>query len=86
MESLSTDQLNFCLDIIGNIDDDGYLEIPFDEIVARHSSLERDEAVGMLGMVQHLDPVGCGAQNIQELIINEWCISGRNCQFTFADR
>lgn len=68
MESLSLEQLNFCLDIIGNIDDDGYLEIPFDEIVARHPRLERDESLGMLGLVQHLDPVGCGAQNIQECL------------------
>jgi RNA polymerase sigma-54 factor len=68
MESLSNEQLNFCLDLIGNIDDDGYLEIPFDEIVARHASLEKDEAIGMLGLVQHLDPVGCGAQTIQECL------------------
>lgn len=68
MESLSTEKLNFCLDIIGNIDDEGYLEIPFDEIVARHKSLERDEAIGMLGLIQHLDPIGCGAQNLQECL------------------
>lgn len=68
MESLSSDELNFCLDIIGNIDDDGYLEIPFDEIVARHPGLERDQGLGMLGLVQHLDPIGCGAQNIQECL------------------
>lgn len=68
METLSSEHLNFCLDIIGNIDDDGYLEIPFDEIVARHPTLERDEAIGFLGLVQHLDPIGCGAQNIQECL------------------
>ena len=68
MESLSTDQLNFCLDLIGNIDDDGYLEVPFDEIVARSNITDRDEALGMLGLVQHLDPVGCGAQNLEECL------------------
>ncbi len=68
MESLSTDQLNFCLDIIGNIDDDGYLEVSFDEIVARSKIEDRDEALGMLGMVQHLDPIGCGAQNLEECL------------------
>jgi RNA polymerase sigma-54 factor len=67
MENLSTEQLNFALDLIGNIDDDGYLEVPFDEIVARHM-LERDDALGMLGMVQQLDPVGCGAQNLEECL------------------
>lgn len=67
MESLSAEKLNFALDLIGNIDDDGYLEIPFEEIIARHD-LERDDAIGMLGLVQHLDPVGCGAQNIEECL------------------
>lgn len=68
MESLSGDQLNLVLDLIGNIDDDGYLEVPFDEIVARNKVEDRDEALGMLGLVQHLDPVGCGAQNLQECL------------------
>lgn len=68
MENLSPEKLSFCLDIIGNIDDDGYLEVPFEEIVARHPSLDRDEALGMLGLVQNLDPVGCGAQNLQECL------------------
>ncbi len=67
MESLSAEDLNFALDIIGNIDDDGYLEIPFEEIQARHA-LEKDAATGMLGMVQHLDPIGCGAQNLEECL------------------
>ncbi|MGE3609865.1 MAG: RNA polymerase factor sigma-54 [Bacteriovoracaceae bacterium] len=67
MENLSAEALNLALDIIGNIDDDGYLEVPFDEILAR-SSLERDEAIGILGLVQHLDPVGCGSQNLEECL------------------
>lgn len=67
MESLSTENLNFALDIIGNIDDDGYLEIPFEDIMARHQ-LDKDEALGILGMVQHLDPVGCGSQNLEECL------------------
>ncbi len=68
MENLSADQLNFCLDLIGNIDDDGYLEVPFEEVVSRSNITDRDEALGMLGLVQHLDPVGCGAQNLQECL------------------
>ena len=68
MESLSTDQLNFCLDLIGNIDDDGYLEVHFEEILARSKIVDRDEALGMLGLVQHLDPLGCGAQNLEECL------------------
>ncbi len=68
MESLSEDQLNFVLDLIQNIDDEGYLEVPFEEVVARNKIEDRDEALGMLGLVQHLDPVGCGAQDLQECL------------------
>ncbi len=67
MESLTTEELNYALELIGNIDDDGYLEVPVDEIIAR-SKLERDQAIGILGLVQHLDPVGCGAQNLEECL------------------
>lgn len=68
MESLSTEKLNLVLDLIGNIDDDGYLEVSYEEIVARNDIQDRDEALGMLGLVQHLDPIGCGAQNIEECL------------------
>jgi RNA polymerase sigma-54 factor len=68
MESLPADELNLALDLIGNIDDDGYLEVPFDEIVARSQVDDRDRALGMLGLVQHLDPIGCGAQNLEECL------------------
>jgi len=67
MENLTTDELNYALELIGNIDDDGYLEVPIDEIIAR-SGLERDQAFGILGLVQHLDPVGCAAQDLQECL------------------
>lgn len=67
MESLTPEELDYALELIGNIDDDGYLEVPIDEIIAR-SKLERDQAYGILGLVQHLDPVGCGAQNLEECL------------------
>ena len=67
MESLTTEELNYALELIGNIDDDGYLEVPVEEIIAR-SKLERDQAIGILGLVQNLDPVGCGSQNLEECL------------------
>ncbi len=67
MESLTSEELNYALELVGNIDDDGYLEVPLDEIIGR-SKLERDQAIGILGLVQHLDPVGCGAQNLEECL------------------
>jgi RNA polymerase sigma-54 factor len=68
MESLTPEELNYALELIGNIDDDGYLEVPVDEIIGR-SKLERDQAFGILGLVQHLDPVGCGAQNLEDCLM-----------------
>jgi len=68
METLTPEELNYALELIGNIDDDGYLEVPVDEIIGR-SKLERDQAFGILGLVQHLDPVGCGAQNLEECLM-----------------
>lgn len=67
MESLTPEELNYALELVGNIDDDGYLEVPVDEIIGR-SKLGRDQAIGILGLVQHLDPVGCGAQNLEECL------------------
>jgi RNA polymerase sigma-54 factor len=67
MESLTPEELDYALELIGNIDDDGYLEVPVDEIIDR-SKLEKDQAIGILGLVQHLDPVGCGAQNLEECL------------------
>ena len=67
MESLTAEELDYALELIGNIDDDGYLEVPVEEIIAR-SKLEKDQAIGILGLVQHLDPVGCGAQNLEECL------------------
>lgn len=68
MESLPPEQLDLALDLIGNIDDDGYLEVSYEEIVARNKVEDRDEALGMLGLVQHLDPVGCGAKDLEECL------------------
>ncbi len=67
MENLTTEELNYALELIGNIDDDGYLEVSLEEIIAR-SSLERDQAIGILGLVQHLDPVGCGSSSLEECL------------------
>ncbi len=67
MESLTSEELNYAMELIGNINDDGYLEVPVEEIIAR-SKLERDQAIGILGLVQHLDPVGCGSQNLEECL------------------
>ncbi len=56
-------------EIIGNIDEDGYLRAELGEIAARcHTTPEEVERV-LTQMVQRFDPVGVGARNIQECLL-----------------
>lgn len=68
METLSDDQWKLAHLIIGNINDDGYLDVNFEELIAE-SGIDRDEAFDILEIVQRLDPVGCGASNLQECLL-----------------
>lgn len=54
--------------IIGNIDDDGYLRSPLDEL-AQQSGIAPKELERALGLIQTLDPVGVGARNVQECLL-----------------
>lgn len=68
METLSEAEWKLADLIIGNINDDGYLEVNFEELIAE-SGLVRDLAFDILEMIQRLDPVGCGASNLQECLL-----------------
>jgi RNA polymerase sigma-54 factor len=68
MEALSENDWKLAHLIIGNINDDGYLEVNFEDIIAE-SGLKREDAFDILEMIQRLDPVGCGAQNLQECLL-----------------
>jgi RNA polymerase sigma-54 factor len=60
--------------IIGNINDDGYLDANFEELIAE-SGLKRLEAFDILEIIQRLDPVGCGSVNLQECLLAQARIS-----------
>ncbi len=68
MENLSEAEWKLAHLIIGNINDDGYLEVNFEDLIAE-TGLKREDAFDVLEMVQRLDPVGCGAQNLQECLL-----------------
>lgn len=68
MENLNQEELNLAHLIIGNINDDGYLEIALDELIAQ-TKLSREEAFDVLEIVQRLDPVGCGASNLSDCLL-----------------
>lgn len=54
--------------IIGNIDDRGYLQLSFEELVAGDES-RRELIEDMLDVVQHLDPNGVGARDLKECLL-----------------
>jgi RNA polymerase sigma-54 factor len=68
MENLTEDEWKFAELIIGNINDDGYLEHPFEEIVAE-SGHNRDDALEIQRMIQRLDPVGCGSDDLSSCLL-----------------
>lgn len=68
METLSNEEWKLAHLIIGNINDDGYLDVNFDELI-EESGLQRDHALDVLEMIKRLDPVGCGSINLQDCLL-----------------
>lgn len=68
MENLSDAELKLATQIIHNLNEEGYLEENIEEIFAT-SNLERDDALEVLSLVQHLDPVGCACSNLEECLL-----------------
>jgi RNA polymerase sigma-54 factor len=61
-------------EIIGNIDEDGYLNRQLEMIVddvnlTSKLNLTVQEAEYVLGLIQHLDPVGIGARSLKECLL-----------------
>ena len=60
--------------IIGNLDGDGYLKVPSDEgdpliPLASEADVPMAVAERTLRKIQHLDPKGCGARDLQECLL-----------------
>lgn len=68
MENLTEDEMKLAYQIIHNLNDDGYLDTPFDELFV-NSKLDREDAFDILRMIHGLDPVGCGARNLEECLL-----------------
>jgi RNA polymerase sigma-54 factor len=68
MENLSAKEWKIAELIIGNINDDGYLEANFDDLIIE-SELSREQAFSILEMIQRLDPVGCGSSNLKDCLL-----------------
>ena len=54
--------------IIGNIDDNGYLRCPIEDI-AEYSRITKSQVEKVLALVQTFDPVGVGARDLRECLL-----------------
>lgn len=68
MEELTDEELETAMMIVHSINDDGYLSGSFEEVIAE-SSLEREHCFEVQGLVQSLDPVGCGCETLTDCLM-----------------
>jgi len=68
MEHLTAEEWKLAHLIIGNINDDGYLDANFEELI-EESGLKRDHALEILEMIKRLDPVGCGSIDLKDCLL-----------------
>lgn len=57
------------LEIIGNIDGDGYLSCPLFDIAKRFEETEEEVVENVLKKVQMLDPIGIGSRDVRECLL-----------------
>ncbi len=67
VSALEKDQVHIGEYIIGNLDDDGYLRVPIEEL-AEDLKVDAQEVENVLRVIQTFDPVGVGARNLAECL------------------
>ena len=68
LSHLNEKQREIGIQIIGNIDDDGYLQITIEELIESTGSNE-EEILYTLETIQNFDPVGVGARDTRECLL-----------------
>jgi RNA polymerase sigma-54 factor len=68
MENLTSEEIEFALKVVHNIDDDGYLEISKEELL-KDNQIDPEDAEEILKMIQNLDPVGCATWSLSECLM-----------------
>lgn len=68
MEELSDEEMTIALMIIHNINDDGYLAVSMEDIIAEVDA-ERELVLDIQRMIQELDPVGCACETLTECLL-----------------
>jgi RNA polymerase sigma-54 factor len=68
MTNLEEEQREIAAHIIGNLDEDGYLDIPLAEI-SNAGRCSQEKALETLRVVQNFDPVGVAARDMRECLL-----------------
>lgn len=68
MDGLSQDDEAIALELLSNLDDDGYLAVSIEE-VAFQTRQDYDSVERMLRRIQELEPPGVGARNLRECLL-----------------
>jgi RNA polymerase sigma-54 factor len=77
MENFTKDEMDFAFEVIHNINDEGYLEVDFKELLKK-TNLDQVDAEEILSMIKKLEPAGCGSSDIQEcLLAQSICLTPR---------
>ena len=64
--------------IIGNINDDGYLGCPIEDIKPESRKITQSEAEKALCLIQTFDPIGVGARDLRECLLLQLRSKGQN--------
>lgn len=56
--------------VIGNLNEDGYLVMPLEDI-ARESDIQLEDAEEILKIIQRFDPVGVGSRDVRECLLTQ---------------
>ncbi len=70
LSPLDTREQEIGRSIIGNLDEDGYLRMPLDELAAE-SGLSSAQATHVLKAIQAFDPVGVAARDLRECLLTQ---------------
>jgi RNA polymerase sigma-54 factor len=68
MSDLDDRQREIGIQVIGNVDDDGYLKITVEEL-SQLTEYTQEEILETLGIIQAFDPVGVAARDMQECLL-----------------
>ena len=75
MSSLDAEQREIGVYIIGNLNEDGYLDIPLEEI-SRVTGYPMEGVLGTLAIIQNFDPVGVASRDTRECLLIQISFQG----------